>query len=100
MTYTLKLHTSEDASTAACRAAEQRYRRALEAELGDASLVLPMHAAAQAILTRYGDHPDLAALTDAERHIFEQWQMAETAALTAALGPHRYLDDAWFEIGT
>jgi hypothetical protein len=37
-------------------------------------------------------------LSDAEREVVEQWQAAESAAMTAALGPHRYLDDAWFEI--
>ena len=40
----------------------------------------------------------LEALTAAERTVFEQWQAAEAAAMTAAFGPHRYLDEARFEI--
>jgi NAD(P)-dependent dehydrogenase (short-subunit alcohol dehydrogenase family) len=44
------------------------------------------------------DSPDVSALTDPERDVLELWQAAESAAITAAFGPHRYLDEAWFEI--
>ncbi|MDO8450070.1 MAG: hypothetical protein Q7T10_14835 [Rhodoferax sp.] len=99
MSYTLTLRTSEEASDAARREAEQRFRRALDAALGDASLVVPTYAAYLQIVGTYGDAPDLDALTSAEREVFDQWQAAESAAMTAAFGPHRYMDDAWFDIG-
>jgi hypothetical protein len=31
--------------------------------------------------------------------VLELWQAAESAAVTAAFGPHRYLDEGRFEIG-
>ena len=80
------------------RAAEQRYRSALDDALGDASLVVPTYRAWLGIVARHGDSPDVGALTDPERDVLELWQAAESAAITAAFGPHRYLDDAWFEI--
>ncbi len=80
------------------RQAEQRFRRALESTLGDADLVLPVHAAYRRIVATYGESPDPDALTDAERAVFEQWQQAETAAVAAAFGTHRYMGDAMFEI--
>jgi hypothetical protein len=98
MTYSLTLHTADDASDAERRAAEQRFRRALEATLGDASLVAPVYAAYLKIAAVYGDAPAPDALTDAEREVFEQWQAAESAAVAAAFGTHRYMDDAQFEI--
>jgi hypothetical protein len=51
------------------------------------------------IVAVHGESPDVTALSDAEREVVEQWQAAESAAMTAALGPNRYLDDARFEIG-
>jgi hypothetical protein len=80
------------------RQAEQRFVCALEAELGDAALVVPIYQQYLRLLQQYGDSPDLAALTDAEREVMQAWQGAESAALSAALGPHRYMDDAQFEI--
>ena len=99
MRYTLTLNTFEEVSDQARREAERRYRRALEAALGGASLVLPTHAAWQRIVATHGDSPDPKALTPAEREVLDQWQAAEAAAVTAAFGPHRYMDDARFEIG-
>jgi hypothetical protein len=98
MSYTLRLRGFDDASKEECRAAEQRYRTALEATLGDAALVAPVYGAYLKIVAAYGDAPDPEALTDAELEIFHHWQAAESAAITAAFGPHRYLEDAWFEI--
>ena len=98
MSYTLTLVGAEDASEADRRAAEQRYRRALDDALGDASLVVPTYRAWLGIVARHGDSPDVSALTDPERDVLELWQAAESAAITAAFGPHRYLDEAWFEI--
>ena len=44
MSYTLKLHASEDVSRQELQSAEQRFKAALEATLGDASLVAPVYA--------------------------------------------------------
>lgn len=98
MTYTLTLRTSEEASDTERREAEQRFRRALDAALGDASLVAPTYTAYLQIVGAYGDAPDLDALTSSEREVFDQWQAAESAAMTAAFGPHRNMDEAWFDI--
>ena len=76
-----------------------RYRRALDEALGDASLVLPTWRAWLGIVARHGDSPDRSVLTDAEREVAERWLAAEAAATTAAFGPHRYLDEARFDIG-
>jgi hypothetical protein len=99
MSYTLTLTTFEEASDAERQAAEQRFRGALDAALGDASLVAPTYAAFLHIIANHGDSPDVTALTDSEREIVEQWQAAEAAAMTAAFGPHRYLEEPRFEIG-
>ena len=98
MSYTLTLACAEEIAETDRRAAEQRYRRALDEALGDAALVLPTYRAWLGIVARHGDSPDLSALTDAERDLAERWQAAETAAVTAAFGPNRYLDEARFEI--
>ncbi len=97
MTYSVILH-EPDVSSAERRDAEQRFRRALEDALGDASLVAPVYTAYLRIAAAYGDTPDPASLTDAERAIFDQWQAAETAAVAAAFGPNRYMGDAMYEI--
>lgn len=99
MSYTLKLVSAEAVSDTDRAAAEKRYRQALEAALGDASLVAPVWAAVQRLYAAYGDSPDPAALTDAEREVLESWQAAEAAARTAAFGPNRYLEEAYFDIG-
>lgn len=99
MSYTLKLYAFEDASPQQLQAAEQRFREALEAALGDESLVAPVYAAYRRIVATYGETtPAEDALSSDELEIFSQWQAAESAALTAALGPNRYMGDAQFEI--
>jgi hypothetical protein len=98
VTYRLKIHEA-DVSAAELRAAEARFRRALEETLGDEALVLPVYTAYQRIVASYGEEPDPEALTDGERMVFEQWRAAETAAVAAAFGPNRYMGDAMFEIG-
>jgi hypothetical protein len=96
--YTLKLYAFEDASPGQLQAAEQRFRQALDASLGDESLVAPVYAAYRRIVATYGETPAEDALSSGELEIYTQWQAAEAAALTAALGPHRYMGDAQFEI--
>ena len=99
MTYSLKFYDADGVTDTQRREAEQRFRRVLEDTLGDASLVAPVYRAYQRIAATYGEQPDLEALTEAERAIFEQWQAAETAAVAAAFGSHRYMGDAMYEIG-
>jgi hypothetical protein len=99
LSYTLTLVCPDEVSEAERRAAEQRYRRALDEALGDASLVLPSYRAWLGIVARHGDNPDVSALTDPEREVLERWLAAEKAATEAAFGPHRYLEEARFEIG-
>lgn len=98
MSYTLKLYAFEDVSPPQRQAAEQRFKAALEAALGDARLVAPVHAAYMKIVASHGEAPAEDALSPDEREIFNQWQAAESAALTAALGPNRHMGDAQFEI--
>ena len=99
MLYTLKILDSDDAAPEHKREAESRFRRALEASLGDEALVLPIYRAYQRLIATYGETPDPDLLSDAEREIFDSWQAAETAAVTEAFGPHRYMGDAMYEIG-
>lgn len=89
---------AEGASAQQVREAIGRYVSALEEALGGPDMLAPVYAAYVRLRTVYGETPDLAALTDAERMIYEQWQGAETQALVAALGPHRYLEEPLFEI--
>jgi hypothetical protein len=98
MSYTVKIFEAEGASPEEHRQAGQRFREALERTLGDASLVAPVYSAYLRIVGVYGESPDLEALTDAERSVFEMWQAAETAAVAAAFGSHRYMGDADYEI--
>lgn len=100
MSYTLKLHASEDVSRQELQSAERRFKAALEATLGDASLVAPVYVAYMKIVATYGETPAEDALSPDELEIFSQWQAAESAAVTAALGPKRYMGDAQFEIRT
>ena len=98
MSYTLKLYAVEDASAQERQAAEQRFKKALDAALGDARLVAPVYAAYLKIVATYGDAPSADALSADELEVFNQWQAAESAALTAAFGPNRYMGEAQFEI--
>jgi len=98
MSYFLTLYDADGASELQHKQAEQRFRNALEEALGDESLVGPVYTAYLRIVGAYGETPDLEALSDAERAIFEQWQAAETAAVAAAFGPNRYMGDAMYEI--
>lgn len=98
MSYTVKILDSDDTPEAQRREAEQRFRTALEDALGDAGLVAPVYRAYLRIVAEYGEQPAPEVMTDAERAIFEQWQAAETAAVAAAFGTHRYMGDAMYEI--
>ena len=96
--YTVKFYDAEGVGEAQQRAAQRRFRQVLEETLGDAALVLPVYHAYQRIAAAYGEPPDLAALTDAERQIAEQWQAAERAAIEAVYGPLRSMGDGCYEL--
>lgn len=98
MSYTLRLFAFEDASPEQLRAAEQRFRKALDETLGDASLVAPVHAAYARLVSIYGEAPAGDVMSPEEELVFRQWQAAELAAMMAALGPDRYMGEAQFEI--
>ena len=99
MVFQVSMVGAEGANPQQMQEAIDRYVCALENALGGPELLAPVYAAYVRLRAVYGETPDLEALTDAERMIYEQWQGAETLALVAALGPHRYLDEPQFEIG-
>jgi hypothetical protein len=96
--YRVVLQVFDEAGAHERQQAERRFCQALEAALGDADLVAPVYRQYQRLIQTYGDEPDLLTLSDAERDLLQAWQNAEAAALSAALGPHRYMGDAQFEI--
>jgi hypothetical protein len=98
MSYNVRLYSFEDVSDEEKRQAERRFCKALNEALGDASLVLPVYAVYRKLVALHGDTPSADALSTEELELFTQWQAAESAALTAALGPHRYMGDAEFDI--
>ncbi len=95
--YQVKLWEA-DVTPEELRAAEQRFRDALEQALGDEALVLPMHAAYQRLVATYGQQREMENLSEAEQLVFTQWHEAEVAAVAAAFGPNRYMGDAMYEI--
>ena len=98
MSYTVRFFAYEDVSDEQKRQAEQRFCKALNDALGDAALVLPVFTMYRRLVALHGDTPSADALSTEELELFTQWQAAESAALTAALGPHRYMGDAEFDI--
>ena len=99
MAYRIRLYAFEDASPEQLRAAEQRFRHALDTALGHDSPVLPTYRAYHRLVSIYGETPAEDVMSAEEQEIFSQWQAAEAAAMTAALGPDRYMGEAQFEIG-
>ena len=98
MAYLLKVFSADDVSQAERDAAEKRFRAALEAALGDESLVLPCYSLYQKLFAQHSDHPRPWPITEPELLLVEQWEAAELAATQAAFGVNRYLGDADFEI--
>jgi len=98
LSYTVRLFAYEDVSDEQKSQAEQRFCKALNEALGDAALVLPVFTMYRRLVALHGDTPSADALSTEELELFTQWQAAESAALTAALGPHRYMGDAEFDI--
>ena len=100
MAYTVRIFHSEDVSSAERASAAQRCREALEASLGDASLVVPVYHAYLRLLALHGEHTRPWDLAPAEQLLAEQWEAAELAATQAAFGAERYMGDAHFELDT
>ena len=98
MPYQLKIHAPEGVSVVERGEAESRFCAALANSLGGDALVAPVYAIYQRLVVIYGETPDVEAMVDAEREVFESWQAAETAAMIAAFGTHRYLDEGGFEL--
>ncbi|UFS57044.1 hypothetical protein LN050_04250 [Comamonadaceae bacterium M7527] len=98
MTYTVKIYTGDETTQEQRALAAQRFCAALEASLGDASLVVPMYTMYQRLVVTFGEMPDVEVMNQAEREVFESWQQAETAAVQAAFGEHRYLDEGGYEL--
>ena len=98
MSYSIRMFHSEDVSDAERAAAVWRFRTALEASLGDASLVMPVHDAYQRLLQQHDEQARPWDLNPAEQLLADQWEAAELAATQAALGPDRYMGDAQFEL--
>ena len=98
MTYSVRIYTGEDTSVEQKDLAAKRFCAALEASLGDASLVAPMYQMYQRLVVTFGEVPDVEVMNEAEREVFESWQQAETAAVQAAFGEHRYLDEGGYEL--
>lgn len=98
MTYTLRIFHTDDVSDAERDAAAQRFRAALEASLGDASLVAPVYRAWLRLLQAHGEQARPWDLSPAEQLLADQWEAAELAATQAAFGTDRYMGDAHFEL--
>ena len=86
MSYRARLYAFEEVSDQEKRQAEQRFCKALNEALGDESLVLPVYSMYRRLVAIYGESPAEDVLSAEEQEIFTQWQAAESAALTAALG--------------
>jgi len=98
MDYSVKIFHSEDVSPAEREAAVKRFRAALEASLGDASLVAPVYRAWLRLLQAHGEDARPWDLSPAEQLLADQWEAAELAATQAAFGAERYMGDAHFEL--
>lgn len=98
MTYQLRIFTADDVSDAERAAAAQRFRAALDAALGDAALVLPIHGVYSRLLLAHGDAERPWPVSADEQLLVDQWEQAELAATQAAFGVNRYLGDADFEL--
>jgi hypothetical protein len=98
MPYSLKIFTAEEVSVADREAAASRFRAALDASLGDETLVLPVYFAYTRILQSWADQPRPWPISPNEQLLADQWEAAELAATQAAFGVDRYMGDADFEL--
>lgn len=98
MRYTVRIFHSEDVSDIDKAQAAQRFSAALEASLGDSTMVPPVYLAWLRLLEVHGERPRPWDLDPAEQVVAEQWEAAELAATQAAFGKDRYMGDAHFEL--
>lgn len=98
MRYTIKIFAAEDVPLKERELAGERFRNALEASLGDASLVGPVYKAYLRLFQVWGDHERPWPVSDAELLLAQQWEAAELAATQAAFGENRYMGDAHYEL--
>ncbi|KKW68358.1 hypothetical protein AAV94_05475 [Lampropedia cohaerens] len=102
MPFAVVLWLGEEMPAAQRRAAQARFAAALVASLGDAQLVLPTYRAYLRIVAAQGtgsaEGIDAEQLPDDQRHVFENWRIAEHDALTAVFGPHRQMGEALYEL--
>lgn len=100
--FTVELWLDADISDKQRQRATAAFSNTLIEQLGDASLVLPSHQAFLRILQTQGtgsaDTIDVENLSDAERHLFESWRLAELAALEKVFGPHRHMGEGLYEV--
>ena len=99
MTYSLKIFTSDDATSVERELAIKRFRAALDEALGNAAMVLPTYRMYTRLLLVHGDTERPWPLSSDEQTVVDQWEAAELAATVAAFGVNRYLGDADFELG-
>ncbi len=98
MPYTVRIFSAEDISDADRAAASRRFRVALDEALGAADLVAPVYHAYLRLLQVHGELARPWDLTPSEQVLADQWEAAEKAALEAAFGTDRYMDDAHYEL--
>jgi hypothetical protein len=99
MSYTVRIFHADDVTDAERDAAAQRFRTALEASLGDGSLVVPVYRGWLRLLRAHGEQDRPWDLSPGEQVLADQWEAAELAAIRAAFGAERYMGDAHYELG-
>ena len=98
MSYSVKIFASEDVSQLERERAAQRFCHALEASLGNASLVAPVYRVWLRLHRQHGEHQRPWPISPEEQLLADQWEAAELAATRAAFGENRYMGDAHFEL--
>lgn len=100
--FEIDLWLGEDISAKKRSQATTIFTDTLIEELGGAAMVLPIYNAFLRILHAQGtgsaETIDVENLSDAERHLFESWRLAETAALEKVFGSHRHMGEGLYEI--
>ena len=98
MSYSLKIFTPDDVSLTERDGAIQRFRSALENELGSADMVWPVYCVYSRLALAHGEAERPWPISSDEQLLVEQWEAAELAAKDAAFGVNRYLGDADYEL--
>lgn len=100
--YTVRMVGATGLSAQQCRAAELRFRMALESGVGGAAYVVPMLQAcllARTLTAQLTAEEISQAEHDAERQVIALWEKAEDQAIMTALKPlSQDMGEARFEI--